>query len=107
MKALAPVVHFDETGLRADGRLTWLHSASTDRYSLLFAHPRRGKAAIDAMGILPEFAGIAVHDAWAPYDTYTGAAHALCNAHYADVRIMPMWSGIWLRGGGLGVLRSA
>lgn len=22
-----------------------------------------------------------MHDAWAPYDTYTGAEHALCNAH--------------------------
>ena len=77
----APVVNFDETGLRADGRLTWLHSASTDKYSLLFAHRRRGKAAMDAMGVLPEFAGTAVHDAWAPYDTYTGASHALCNAH--------------------------
>jgi transposase len=77
----APVVNFDETGLRADGRLTWLHSASTSRYSLLFAHTRRGKVAMNDMGILPDYAGIAVHDAWAPYDTYTGAAHALCNAH--------------------------
>ena len=24
---------------------------------------------------------VAVHDAWAPYDTYTDATHALCNAH--------------------------
>jgi transposase len=77
----APVVNFDETGLRAAGRLTWLHSASTDRYARLFAHTRRGKAAMDAMGVLPEFTGIAVHDAWAPYDTYTSAKHALCNAH--------------------------
>ena len=22
-----------------------------------------------------------MHDAWAPYDTYTDAIHALCNAH--------------------------
>jgi hypothetical protein len=37
---------------------------------------------MDAAGVLPSFAGIAVHDAWAPYDTYDGvAAHALCNAH--------------------------
>src|SRR5437868_7750242 len=29
----------------------------------------------------PAFTGIAVHDAWAPYDTYAEATHALCNAH--------------------------
>ena len=59
----APVVNFDETGLRAAGRLTWLHSASTRRYSLLFAHRRRGTVAMNDMGILPDFAGTAVHDA--------------------------------------------
>jgi transposase len=33
------------------------------------------------MGILPRFAGVAVHDAWAPYDTYTTPDHQLCCAH--------------------------
>jgi hypothetical protein len=45
------------------------------------AHPRRGRQAIQAMGILPSFAGVAVHDAWAPYDTYTAPEHQLCCAH--------------------------
>jgi hypothetical protein len=37
---------------------------------------------MDAAGVLPSFGGIAVHDAWAPYDGYDGVAgHALCNAH--------------------------
>jgi hypothetical protein len=31
--------------------------------------------------VLPAFTGIAVHDAWAPYDRYRSATHALCNAH--------------------------
>jgi transposase len=31
--------------------------------------------------VLPELTGVAVHDAWAPYDTYKQATHALCNAH--------------------------
>jgi hypothetical protein len=67
--------------MRTDGRLAWLHSASTPTDVLLSAHPKRGTAAMDAAGVLPAFTGIAVHDAWAPYDTYTHATHALCNAH--------------------------
>jgi transposase len=77
----APLAFFDETGMRVAGACHWLHSASTGRFSLLTVHRRRGRAGIDAAGVLPGFTGIAVHDAWAPYDTYTGAAHALCNAH--------------------------
>ncbi|HEY2764795.1 MAG TPA: IS66 family transposase [Pseudonocardiaceae bacterium] len=77
----ADLVHVDETGFRAGGRLAWLHSASTGRYSLLNVHPKRGTEAMNAAGVLPGFTGIAVHDAWAPYDTYTAATHALCNAH--------------------------
>ncbi|MFY1696091.1 IS66 family transposase [Solwaraspora sp. WMMA2101] len=77
----APVAHFDETGMRVDGRLAWLHSASTPTDVFLTVHRRRGTAAMDDAGVLPGYTGVAVHDAWAPYDTYTDAVHALCNAH--------------------------
>lgn len=79
--AAAEAAHFDETGLRVDGKLRWVHSASTGTYSLITVHDRRGVAGMDAAGVLPSFTGIAVHDAWAPYDTYDRATHALCNAH--------------------------
>jgi transposase len=75
------VAGFDETGFRVAGRLAWMHCARTGKYTLLMAHPRRGRQAIDEMGILPRFAGIAVHDAWAPYDTYISPDHQLCCAH--------------------------
>jgi transposase len=75
------VAGFDETGFRAEGRLAWVHCARTGKYTLLMAHPRRGRQAIEAMGVLPSFAGVAVHDAWAPYDTYTAPEHQLCCAH--------------------------
>jgi hypothetical protein len=80
--AVAPVAHFDETGFRVARKLAWVHSASAGRYALITVHPRRGREAMDAAGVLPSFRGIAVHDAWAPYDTYQHlAGHALCNAH--------------------------
>lgn len=78
--AAADVAHFDETGMRVAGRLHWVHSASTGKYSLVYVHPKRGREAMDAAGILPVFTGIAVHDAWAPYDCYT-TTHSLCCAH--------------------------
>lgn len=79
--AAAEVAHFDETGFRATGKLHWLHSASTSLWTLITCHPRRGREAMDAAGVLPDFTGIAVHDAWAPYDTYPQLTHSLCNAH--------------------------
>ena len=77
----ADVAHFDETGFRADGKLHWLHSASTTMFTMITCHRRRGREAMNAAGILPTFTGIAVHDAWAPYDTYPQMTHSLCNAH--------------------------
>jgi transposase len=77
----ASVAHFDETGMRVQGRLRWVHSASTGKYVLITVHDKRGVEAMNAAGVLPVFTGIAVHDGWAPYDTYTGAGHARCNAH--------------------------
>ena len=80
--AAEPLAHFDETGFRVAGKLHWLRSASTPEYSLMTVHPKRGREAMDAAGVLPAFGGIAVHDAWAPYDTYPNiAAHQLCAAH--------------------------
>ena len=78
----AEVAHFDETGFRVAGKLAWVHSASSGKYVLVTVHPKRGRQGMDAAGVLPAFAGIACHDAWAPYDSYDGVAgHALCDAH--------------------------
>lgn len=75
------VVHFDETGMRVNQRLWWLHVAATDALTYYFVHPKRGQAAIDEMAILPEFVGKAVHDGWQSYQRY-GCEHFLCNAHH-------------------------
>jgi transposase len=79
--AAAEVAGFDETGLRVAGKLAWVHCARTGRYTLITCHPQRGRKGIDDAGVLTRFRGVAVHDAWAPYDTYLDAAHQLCCAH--------------------------
>ncbi len=75
------VVGFDETGLRVAGKLHWVHCARTDKYTLLTCHPKRGTRGIDDLRVLPRFRGVAIHDAWAPYDTYLDPQHQLCCAH--------------------------
>ena len=77
-----PVVHFDETGFRIEGSLHWLHCAGSQNYTYYFPHKKRGKEAMDAMGILPNFKGIAVHDHWESYYHFLDCLHSLCNSHH-------------------------
>ncbi len=78
----APVAHFDETGARVDGRLWWVHTASTDALTHLDLHDRRGEAAMRDIGILPRFEGVAVHDGLGAYRRFASCEHALCGAHH-------------------------
>jgi transposase len=80
--AQAPVLHSDETGVRRAGMLAWAHVTSTTRLTHYAIHAKRGSAATDAIGILPHFTGVSVHDGWAAYRTYTSCRHALCNIHH-------------------------
>jgi transposase len=75
------VGYFDETGIRREEALHWLHNASTSWATCYILHARRGQEAMDELGVLPEFTGVAVHDHWKPYFKYF-CEHALCNAHH-------------------------
>jgi transposase len=76
------VVNFDESGMNVNGDRHWVHVAVTNVVSYFYAHRKRGPEAMDEMGILPEFAGFAIHDHWKSYFTYTNSTHFLCNAHH-------------------------
>jgi transposase len=78
----APVLHSDETGVRQAGRLAWAHVASTDPLTHYAVHAKRGGAATEAIGILPTYTGVSVHDGWKPYQAHTICRHALCNIHH-------------------------
>ncbi len=78
----AEVVHFDETGLRVEGKLHWLHTASNALYTHLFVHEKRGAEALhSAASVLKDFTGRAIHDCLAAYFEFTQALHGLCGAH--------------------------
>jgi len=80
IKAL--LINADETGINLNGKRIWLHAASNERWTYFFPHEKRGSEAMDAIGILPKFRGVLVHDHWKPYYTYAACIHTLCNAHH-------------------------
>jgi transposase len=94
----SPSVHFDETGLRITSTRQWVHSAGTPTLTLYRAHAKRGREAIDAMGVLPGYEGVSIHDAYTSYLSYPGR-HALCNAHLlrdlvaAEEETQAVWAG--------------
>ena len=78
--AASPIAHFDETGVRAEGSLHWLHTVCTEVLTWYYAHKNRGAQAMDDAGVLPTFQGRAIHDFWKSYLKYD-CPHGLCNAH--------------------------
>lgn len=77
----APVLNADETGIRVKGELRWLHSLSNQLFTYVETHAKRGNKATDAIGLLPNYPGILLHDFWKSYFAYINCLHALCNAH--------------------------
>ena len=76
------VLHFDETGVRCEKKLHWVHVAASQAATFYSMHAKRGQEAMDAADILPRFQATAVHNHWFPYFAYRHIKHVLCNAHH-------------------------
>jgi transposase len=75
-------VHFDETGMRVEGKLRWTHVASTETVTYLAIHDNRGAKALEEIAIFPYREGMAIHDGYSSYYQFPGVEHGLCNAHH-------------------------
>jgi transposase len=76
----APVIHQDESGLDVMGTRWWVHATSPRHLTHDAAHPSRGAAALEAIGIAPQCDGTSRHDAWPTSFQYEDG-HALCGVH--------------------------
>ncbi|WP_052568938.1 IS66 family transposase [Ktedonobacter racemifer] len=63
------------------GKRHWVHVVSTPQLTHYAHHPKRGREALEAIGIASRLQGVSVHDGWSSYWAY-GKGHALCNVHH-------------------------
>ena len=93
-----PVLNCDETGLRINGKLNWMHCMCNSEWAYYTLHAKRGKQAMEDIGMLPNYRGIMVHDFWEGYLGYNEATHAMCCAHlrrelvYAEENMHQAWA---------------
>jgi transposase len=76
-----PAMHVDETSLRVDRKNHWIHVCSAGEITLKCLHPKRGQEAMQAIGVIPRYGGVIIHDCWASYLAYDHCGHGLCGAH--------------------------
>jgi transposase len=75
------VIGVDETGFRVAGSGGYVHVSRTEELTHYAYDERRGKAAMDEIGILPQFTGTLVRDGFSSYKWYEQCRHSLCNVH--------------------------
>ena len=80
----APLNHADETGVRTEGQLKWLHVCCTAFFTYLFIDCKKG---LEAFGnkaksvIVNRNGGFVMHDCLPAYFKMTNYKHAICGAH--------------------------
>ncbi len=94
----SPILHADETGIRLNGKNSWMHVSGNKTISFFAHHSKRGKKAMDDIGLLGSYNGTLVHDRFSSYFSYQ-CDHSLCNAHilrdlvYVEETFDAPWAG--------------
>jgi len=75
------VLHADETSVPINKINHWLHVLCTPLLTFFAIHRNRGKAAIEAIGIIPKFTGWLMHDFLSSYLSFGNCLHTFCKSH--------------------------
>src|SRR6266571_3315840 len=94
----SPLMHEDETGGHIGKKLHWFHVNSTAFLTHLQWHQRRGKVAMDEIGILPLYQGRLMRDRLSSYDHYD-CEQSICGAHLLRdlTRVFEQFKQKWAR----------
>jgi transposase len=76
-----PVLHVDETTLPINQLKHWLHVICTPLLTFFSIQRLRGKEAIKAIGIIPQFTGWLMHDFLSSYLSFENCLHTFCKSH--------------------------
>lgn len=73
----------DETGLRADGHLMWVHALCDKLATYLESNKKRGNAGMDDIGLISALGDgtVLISDFWSAYMKYDNIVNAFCLAH--------------------------
>jgi transposase len=73
----SPMAGADETPV---GGVGWIHVLGNEAWTWYGCHAKRGREAMESLGLLPRYWGVLMTHCLASYDIY-GGIRALCNAH--------------------------
>jgi transposase len=75
------ILHGDETGMYVAKQQCYLHVICGEDITYYAIHEKRGREAINSIGIIPRYKGKFMHDYFQSYFEYL-CVHLLCNAHH-------------------------
>jgi len=80
---LQQYVGADETGIRADGHLMWVHTLCDKLATYLESNKKRGNAGMDEIGLISALGNgtVLTSDFWSAYKKYGNIVNAFCLAH--------------------------